>query len=113
VVRLTLKQRQVSRSALRACRRVGLYVGLDLNLAAFRARRSIELVEACNASCPLAPGDFGTCLVTFRERLRGGLEEYGYEPLISLQLLCAVRRSNGDLVDWTWGDWCDHLARRI
>ncbi len=108
---LTLKQQDATVSALHACHRLGLYS--DLSFQAFRARLCSEVVSACQGKCPLDPANFGTCLLTFLTRLIGNLESLGYSPQINLQLLCAVKQTSGGLTDWTWGDWCDHLARRL
>lgn len=110
-MQLTTKQEDVTLSVLDACARLGLYASLDL--AAFRVRNCAELVAAAERTCPLDPGNYGTRLLTFLARLAGNLEDLGYVPRVRLRLLCARKETADGIQPWTWGDWCDHLARRV
>lgn len=111
---LTQQQTDATRSAMAGSKRVGLYKGLDLTLPAFRKKPCTDLVKAGGKTCPLTPLDYGTPLITFREKVRAKLKDKGYErPLLMLQLVCAKTRTEDGDVPWTWGDWCDHLANRL
>jgi hypothetical protein len=111
---LTPEQKDSTDCALAACKRVGLYKGLPLTRQQFRVRHCSELVTACEASCPLKPSEYNTCLITFREHMRGCLKEKGYDsPKLLLGYLCMMWIEDGQETDWTWGDWCDYVAQSL
>ncbi len=108
---LTKKQLDAAECTKGACERVGLYAGLQLNLEEFLKRPCADLVTACGKKCPLDPGDYGQCLLSFQESLRACLEGRGYSKMtIRLQDLCASLQENGSSRPYTWLDWCKDLA---
>ncbi|MDH3402882.1 MAG: hypothetical protein OES32_11060 [Acidobacteriota bacterium] len=108
------KKNDATTCARQGCKEVGLYKGLDLTPAQFRKLPCRDIVEKLGSSCPLDPAAYPDHLVKFREVVRGCLKKKGYErPVLMLQMLCSEDDLFGEIVPWTWGDWCDHLAARL
>ena len=114
--RKPLKQRSKDATACTraACKRVGLYKRRQLTDAQFRELKCRDLVKGAKATCPLSPAGYTLPLKVFREALRECLKEKGHSrPILMLQILCATKTVGGRRINFTWGDWCNHLAGRL